>query len=256
MKTKQLCLLLLSMMLFAACEKTSLSAPANLQGYTSGDKIVLTWNGVNGASYYEVAKHVNGGGTQRWTVYNTNHTDYNPDNGINSYEVRAVSQSGQYSTSAYTTVFYEGNGGNGGGTNPGDNTVSITKNNLSGYWHGKTEKISGGSTSSYGDYYINLSSTGIWERVHVISSAKCAVIYGTWSLSGSTIYVQVEGENDFENGNCTARYSGTSRTDIYGVESLTNNTMSYTTGTYPYLKSYEFERAYSIPVSYKHNSDL
>ena len=190
--------------------------------------------------------------------YSTNYTDNNPSNGYNSYEVIATDGQSR-SQAAYVNVFFNGgsSGGNGGGgSNPGGNTVSITQSNLAGYWHGKTQTYSGGSSYDYSDYYINMSSTGIWERVHIISSSSCAVTYGTWRLSGSTLYVQVEGENNFENGTCKARYSGSSRTDLYGVETLTTNSMVYTTGQYPYLQTFEFEKVYSIPASYKHNSDL
>lgn len=258
MKTKHLFLLLLSTVLFVACEKSAnLSAPSGLQGYQSGNTIVLTWSSVDGASSYDVVKQLNSGGTQRWNVYSTYHTDYDPDNGINSYEVRAVNNAGQYSTSSYVTVYYEGgSSGGGGGTNPGETTITINKTNLSGYWHGKSQTYSDGSSYSYSDYYLNLSNTGLWERVHVTASNKCSVLYGTWYVSGSTIYVEVKGQNEFANGQCTAQYSNTSRTDIYGVEYLTTKTMKYTTGQYPYLQTFDFDRVYSIPVSYKHNSDL
>lgn len=259
MKTKHFCLLLLSAMLFGACEGSSkLAAPTGLQGYQSGDKIVLTWSSVNDASSYEVKKQLNGGGSQMWNVYATNHVDYDPYEGVNSYEVRAISQSGQYSAPANVSVYYEKGqaGGGGGGSNPGGSQIAITMSNMAGYWHGKTEAISGGSSYDYSDYYINLSSTGLWERVHITASNKCSVLYGTWSISGSSLYVEVKGQNDFVNGQCTAQYGGNPRTDLYGVESLTNSTMSYTTGQYPYLTTYDFEKVYSIPASYKHNSDL
>lgn len=255
MKTKQFCMLLLAMVLFAACEKSGkLSAPSELQGQQMGNAIVLAWNRVDGAISYEVQRN----GMYLITTSSTNYTDNNPSNGYNSYEV--VSTDGQSrSQAAYVNIFFDGNssgGDGGGGSNPGGTTVTINQNNLAGYWHGKSLTYSDGSSSSYSDYYINLSNTGLWESVHITASNKCSVSYGTWYLSASSLYVEVKGQNNFENGQCTAQYSDTPRTDLYGVESLTTNTMLYTTGQYPYLKTYEFEKVYSIPVSYKHNSDL
>lgn len=256
MKAKHFCMLLLTVGLFAACEKsTKLTAPSGLQGQQMGNSIVLAWNRVDGAISYEIQRN----GMFLGSSYSTNYTDNNPSSGYNSYEVIATDGQSR-SQAAYVNVFFNGDssGGNegSGGANPGGTTVSITQSNLAGYWHGKTQTYSGGSSYDYSDYYINLSSTGIWESIHVISSTKCAVTYGTWRLSGSTLNVEVEGQNNFENGNCTARYNGTTRTDLYGIETLTTNSMSYTTGQYPYLQTFEFEKVYSIPASYKHNSDL
>ena len=256
MKTKHFCMLLSAIFMFAACEKSEkLSTPSGLQGQQMGNTIVLAWNRVDGASNYEIQRN----GMFLGSVNATNYTDNNPDNGYNSYEVIATDGQSR-SQAAYVNVFFNGDssGGNegSGGANPGGTTVSITQSNLAGYWHGKTQVYLGGSSYDYSDYYINLSSTGIWESIHVISSTKCAVTYGTWRLSGSTLNVEVEGQNNFENGNCTARYNGTTRTDLYGIETLTTNSMSYTTGQYPYLQTFEFEKVYSIPASYKHNSDL
>ena len=121
MKTKHFCMLLLTVGLFAACEKSEkLSAPSGLQGQQLGNTIVLAWNRVDGAISYEVQRN----GMYLATTSSTNYTDNNPSQGYNSYEVTASDGSSR-SQAAYVNVFFDNtsSGGNGGGgSNPGGNT--------------------------------------------------------------------------------------------------------------------------------------
>lgn len=255
MRIKQIGLLLLSVLLFAACEKPEkLPAPSGLQGRQVGKTIVLAWNNVNNASSYEVAKQQNGG-RQVWNVYNINFTDYSPDNGLNTYEVRAIGHSNHKSAPSYVNVFYEetSSGGGGGGENT-ETTLPITKSNIVGYWQYTKRTLSDGTSYTLDDY-VNFASNGMWEEVS-IESSTCYVTYGTWSLSGSTITVMVVAQNCFVNGVYAYDYPAINRTDIYGVETLTNQKLTYKMGQYPYVSTYEMKRVNSIPASYQHNDDI
>lgn len=264
MKTKYFFLLLSAFLLAVSCEKSEkLSAPVGLQGQQMGSTIVLAWNKVENAAGYEIWRN----GTFLIYWYATNFTDDSPDNGYNSYEISAFNEKVS-SPSSQINVFFDSNLSGGGGSNdnggdggstPGgeaEQSLPITKSNLIGYWHGKTEAYSGSSTYDYSDIYINISNDGVWERIDVESKNKCAVTYGTWYLSGTTIYVTIVGENDFENGQCLVQYTGSSYTDLYGVELLTSKSLVYKTGQYPNLITYSYEKVSSIPASYIHNNDL
>ena len=71
MKTKHFCMLLLTVGLFAACEKsTKLTAPSGLQGQQMGNSIVLAWNRVDGAISCSTACSFSAKSTRRYKVSN------------------------------------------------------------------------------------------------------------------------------------------------------------------------------------------
>ena len=122
MKTKHFCMLLLTMFMFAACEKSEkLSAPSGLQGQQMGSTIVLAWNSVEGATAYEI--HGTWGYKQ---VYTTNFIDDAPNSGYNSYEICAYNGNARSKYVSINVFYNDGisSGGNGGGgSNSGGNTA-------------------------------------------------------------------------------------------------------------------------------------
>lgn len=93
-----------------SCEKQSdLSTPSNFKAYQEGNTIVLSWNEVSGASYYEINKN----GSYWQSTSETSIVDKSPREGINSYELIA-SDGDKQSKPAKTSCDFESSGSGGG----------------------------------------------------------------------------------------------------------------------------------------------
>ncbi len=96
------------------CEgKGGLSTPSGFKASQVGETVVLTWNEVSGASYYEISKN----GSYWQSTSETRIVDKNPKEGINSYELTA-SDGDKQSKPAKASCDFESStpsGGGGGG---------------------------------------------------------------------------------------------------------------------------------------------
>lgn len=94
-----------------SCKKQSdLSTPSNFKAYQEGNTIVLSWNEVSGASYYEINKN----GSYWQSTSDTRIVDKSPKEGINSYELIA-SNGDKQSKPVKTACEFESSGSGGGG---------------------------------------------------------------------------------------------------------------------------------------------
>ncbi|MBQ8939624.1 MAG: fibronectin type III domain-containing protein [Paludibacteraceae bacterium] len=93
------------------CEgQSGLSTPSNFKAYQEGNTIVLSWNQVGGASYYEINKN----GSYWQSTSETRIVDKSPKEGINSYELIA-SNGDKQSKPAKASCDFESSGSGGGG---------------------------------------------------------------------------------------------------------------------------------------------
>ena len=94
------------------CEgQNSLSTPSNFKAYQEGNTIVLSWNEVSGASYYEINKN----GSYWQSTSETSIVDKSPREGINSYELIASDGDKQSKPAKASCEFESSNPGGGGG---------------------------------------------------------------------------------------------------------------------------------------------
>ena len=95
---------------FLGCEKQGLSTPTGFKAVQEDDEIILTWNEVTGASFYEVTKN----GSYWQSTSDTRLVDSKPEEGINSYELTA-SDGEKQSKPAKTSCNFEAPASGGGG---------------------------------------------------------------------------------------------------------------------------------------------
>ncbi len=94
------------------CEgQNSLSTPSNFKAHQEGNTIVLSWNEVSGASYYEINKN----GSYWQSTSETSIVDKSPREGINSYELIASDGDKQSKPAKASCDFESSNPGGGGG---------------------------------------------------------------------------------------------------------------------------------------------
>jgi len=179
MKTKHFCMLMLTMFMFAACEKSEkLSAPSGLQGQQMGSTIVLAWNRVDGASNYEIQRN----GMFLGSVNATNYTDNNPDNGYNSYEVIATDGQSR-SQAANVNVYFDG-GGNINNQHSTTPLSSVKMQDLIGYW----EIVPYGEQSR--NWYLQFNSDGTFLEEYNDKSTLKSYGVGVWNLQGGILNIQ------------------------------------------------------------------
>lgn len=118
---------------FLGCEKQGLSTPTGFKAVQEDDEIILTWNEVTGASFYEVTKN----GSYWQSTSDTRLVDSKPEEGINSYELTA-SDGEKQSKPAKTSCNYEAPASGGGEDNPQTGTSYYIKHPWNGgewTWH-------------------------------------------------------------------------------------------------------------------------
>lgn len=94
------------------CEgQSGLSTPSNFKAYQEGNTIVLSWDKVSGASYYEINKN----GSFWQSTSDTRIVDKKPEEGINSYELIASNGEKQSKPAKASCDFESSNPGGGGG---------------------------------------------------------------------------------------------------------------------------------------------
>lgn len=113
-------------------DKTTIpSTPSNVNAYTSGNSIVISWSTVSGASKYNVYRSSSSSGTYSYLgySYSTSYTDNNPLKGTNYYKVSAENNAGESSKSSYAYCSYSGSGTGGGSTTKPSTPTGVTANN-------------------------------------------------------------------------------------------------------------------------------
>jgi hypothetical protein len=156
------------------CEgQSSLAAPSGFNAEQEDNTIVLTWNEVINASYYEISKC----GTYWQSTSETHIVDRNPVEGINYYEIIAYDgdkQSKQASTSCYFEWIYDNSGDEPTGDNPNDETATTFY--IAHLWGGV--EWSWRQMTKSGNSY---TCTGVWggigASINTIASDRGAIGY-------------------------------------------------------------------------------
>lgn len=106
---------------FVGCEKEEkeLPTPSGFRAYQDEQTIVLTWNEVNGASFYEINKN----GSYWQSTSETQVIDRNPVEGINTYELTA-SNGNKQSKPVKTSCDFESEDDNPSGGGGGQTTAN------------------------------------------------------------------------------------------------------------------------------------
>lgn len=110
-------------------DKTTIpSTPSNVNAYTSGNSIVISWSTVSGASRYNVYRSSSSSGTYSYLgySYSTSYTDNNPLDGYNYYKVSAENNAGEGSKSSYAYCSYSRSGTGGGTTTKPSTPTGVT----------------------------------------------------------------------------------------------------------------------------------
>ncbi len=149
------------------CEgKGGLSTPSGFKASQVGETVVLTWNEVSGASYYEISKN----GSYWQSTSETRIVDKNPKEGINSYELTA-SDGDKQSKPAKASCDFESSTPSGGG--------------------------GGGQTSV--DFYIKHPwSGGDWTWQPMTKSGNSYTYTGVWGGVGANINTSAEDNSSSE----------------------------------------------------------
>ncbi len=233
MKTKHFCMLLLTMFMFAACEKSEkLSAPSGLQGQQMGSTVVLAWNRVDGAVRYVIERN----GIFLMTQTSTTYTDHNPSNGYNSYEVYAENEHSK-SQSAYVNVFFDGasSGGNGGGgSNPDNNNgyLDYTNQNISGIW-----KATWNKQMQLNENYFTFDINGNVQGVEI--GSDYAFIYtGRYKFQGENLVITYSKYEYYANGKVQSTISMNKQYTYQMRGILNTGWMGWKTGEYDEISLY------------------
>ena len=188
------------------CEgQNSLSTPSNFKAYQEGNTIVLSWNEVSGASYYEINKN----GSYWQSTSETSIVDKSPREGINSYELIA-SNGDKQSKPAKASCEFESSGSGGGGSEQGSlpaptgfklsqtsEYVQLSWNKVSGavgyyaLWYDSQEEkwyvLEETTSTSYKDYNVTAGSTYIYGVTALDASGNNGEIaYDQITFNGSS----------------------------------------------------------------------
>lgn len=155
-------------------------APSNVDAYTSGSSIIVSWSSVRGANMYNVYRSSSSSGTYSYLgySYSTSYTDNSPLNGTNYYKVSAENNSGESSKSSYAYCSYSGSGTGGGSTTKPSAPTGVTASN-----EGPTMYP-----------YVIIR----WDQV---ADATSYIIYRSTSASGSYSQIGTSDYNSFADDN-------------------------------------------------------
>lgn len=150
------------------CEgKGGLSTPSGFKASQVGETVVLTWNEVSGASYYEISKN----GSYWQSTSETRIVDRNPKSGINLYELTA-SDGDKQSKPAKASCDFESSTPSGGGGGGGQTSV---------------------------DFYIKHPwSGGDWTWQPMTKSGNSYTYTGVWGGVGANINTSAEDNSSSE----------------------------------------------------------
>lgn len=163
-----------------------IAAPQNVRATAGSDGITVSWDAVNGASYYKVYRSstYNGNYTYIGGINATSGLDAYPMQGYNYYKITAVSSSAESEFSNYAYAYYanSGSGEDNTGGNTGGNTGDNTGGNTGG---GATSKVpdapTGVTVSNEGNNYYPY----VVVRWNEVNGADKYYIYRSTSANGS-----------------------------------------------------------------------
>jgi fibronectin type 3 domain-containing protein len=216
-KLRALSTLMLSALAFVSCKEDDnnnasfLAAPTNVKASQQGQCVVLSWNSVPSATYYEVYRSstISPNSAYESIVYaeEAGAEDWGPLTGDNYYKIRAVKESGSseiksdFSSAAYYRYLSNTSGGGGSDSSGNGNGGS------------------GGDGGGSGGVTTPSAPTGVTATA--ISSSSISVSWN--AVSGATSY-----EVYYEIGaSSTKNFAGTTYSTSYTHTGLTASTNYY-----------------------------
>ena len=189
---------------FTACKKdnsnnndgpsTGFNAPTGVTASLSGTSIVVQWDLVSEATYYEVYRSSSPDGSYSQVGSSTTNnqiTDNSPLNGDNYYKVKAFNDDEESEYSNYTHCYFTGGGGGNTPNPPTGVTASVS---------GTTVIVSWNSVDDATSYKVFRSSSASGSYSQLSSSNNTSYTDNS-PLSGNNYYkvkaVNSDGDSDF-----------------------------------------------------------